>query len=99
MPKKSEENNQKIEIVEQIEHDINEHLEEMLAAVLNYISDDEVEVIDIAYLLDNTKGLREWWDEYKEKNRKHIEEEIKNSLSDLSLEDLEKIREQIKANK
>ncbi|MFS0634401.1 hypothetical protein AB1K84_00745 [Mesobacillus foraminis] len=76
-----------------------ENLNTMLAAVLNYLSDDEVEEIDIEYLLDNTPGLRNWWDQYRERNRKHIEKEIKQSLGDLTLEDLEKIREQIKGIK
>ncbi|RBP88382.1 hypothetical protein DFO70_1144 [Cytobacillus firmus] len=71
-------------------------LNRMLAAVLNYLSDDEVEEIDIEYLLANTEGLREWWDRYRENNKKQIEEEIKKSLGSLSLEELESIREQIK---
>lgn len=71
-------------------------LTRMLAAVLNYLSDDELEEIDIEYLLDDTKGLREWWDQYRESNRKDIEEEIKKSLGELSLKELEKIREKIK---
>lgn len=73
-----------------------QNLNRLLAAVLNYLSDDEVEVIDIEYLLQNTEGLQEWWDQYKEKNRKKIEEEIKKSLGNLSLEELESIREKIK---
>ncbi|RXI99811.1 hypothetical protein DS745_13080 [Anaerobacillus alkaliphilus] len=73
-----------------------ENLNRMLAAVLNYLSDDEVEEIDIEYLLANTEGLRDWWDHYRESNRKQIEEEIKNSLAELSLEELESIREKIK---
>lgn len=71
-------------------------LNRMLASVLNYLSDDEVEEIDIEYLLANTEGLREWWDQYRENNKKLIEEEIKKSLGSLSLEELESIREQIK---
>lgn len=71
-------------------------LNRMLAAVMNYISDDEVEEIDVTYLLQNTEGLKEWWDEYKESNRKDVEEEIKKSLNKLSLKELEQIREQIK---
>ncbi|MCT8136762.1 hypothetical protein H1D32_02720 [Anaerobacillus sp. CMMVII] len=67
-----------------------------LAAVLNYLSDDDVEEIDIEYLLKNTEGLQEWWDNYRESNRQQIEEEIKNALGDLSLEELEAIREKIK---
>lgn len=74
-------------------------LSNMLASVLHYISDDEVEEIDIDYILNKTEGLRDWWNSYKEKNRKHLEEEIKNSLEGLSLEDLEKIREQIVESK
>ncbi|WP_226087524.1 MULTISPECIES: hypothetical protein [Mesobacillus] len=73
-----------------------EKLNHMLAAVLNYISDDEVEVIDIEYLLNNTEGLRDWWDEYRERNRKDIEEEISKALGDLSIEELEDLREKIK---
>ncbi|WP_174727664.1 hypothetical protein [Mesobacillus harenae] len=71
-------------------------LNRLLAAVLNYLSDDEVEEIDIEYLLTNTEGLREWWDQYRETNRKQIEEEIKKSLGELSLEELESIRVKIK---
>ncbi|WNF24687.1 hypothetical protein [Mesobacillus jeotgali] len=73
-----------------------EKLNHMLAAVLNYISDDEVEVIDIDYLLNNTEGLRDWWDQYRERNRKKIEEEISKALGDLSIEELENLREKIK---
>ncbi|MEK5054930.1 MULTISPECIES: hypothetical protein [Niallia] len=72
-------------------------LNRMLASVLEYISDDEVEEIDIEYILDQTEGLRDWWNQYREKNRKRMEKEIKESLGELSLEELEKIREQIKA--
>lgn len=75
------------------------NLNRMLAAVLNYLSDDEIEEIDIEYLLDHTEGLRDWWDKYREQNRKKIEEEIKKSLDELSLEELENIREQIKGKK
>jgi hypothetical protein len=70
-------------------------LNRMLGAVMRYISDDEIAEIDIEYLLETTKGLRKWWDEYREKDRKRVEAEIKKSLSGLSLEELEKIREQI----
>jgi ElaB/YqjD/DUF883 family membrane-anchored ribosome-binding protein len=72
------------------------NLNRMLAAVLNYLSDDEVEEIDIEYLLNNTEGLREWWDKYRESNKKEIEEEIIKSLGELSLRELEDIREKIK---
>ncbi|PLT33138.1 hypothetical protein [Bacillus sp. V5-8f] len=72
------------------------NLNRMLAAVLNYLSDDEVEEIDFDYIVDKTEGLRDWWDRYRESNRKNIEEEIRKSLGELSLEELEKIREQIK---
>ncbi|WP_210367760.1 hypothetical protein [Bacillus sp. REN3] len=68
----------------------------LLGAVLEYLSDDEVEVIDIEYLLENTEGLREWWEGYRELNRQRIEKEIKESLGKLSLEDLEMIRQKIK---
>ena len=82
----------------EIEEDEDEiaNLNRMLAATLNYLSDDEVEEIDIEYLLDHTEGLRDWWDRYRESNRKEIEEEIKKSLGELSLKELEMIREQIK---
>lgn len=80
---------------EKKEDEIN-NLNRMLGAVLHYLSDDEVEEIDIEYLLENTEGLRDWWDQYRERNRKQIEEEIRRSLSDLPLEELESIREQIK---
>ncbi|MBV7504348.1 hypothetical protein KW850_03605 [Bacillus sp. sid0103] len=73
-----------------------DNLTRMLGAVLNYISDDELEELDIESLLDDTEGLREWWDRYRESNRKQIEEEIKKSLGELSLKELEKIREKIK---
>ncbi|PLR96887.1 hypothetical protein [Bacillus sp. T33-2] len=77
-------------------HDEVEQLNRMLAAVLNYLSDDEVEEIDIEYLLDHTEGLRQWWDQYRERNRNDIEKEIQESLGGLSLKDLESIREKIK---
>ena len=76
-----------------------DHLNRMLAAVLNYLLDEEVEEIDLEYLLNNTEGLREWWEQYREKNRKEIEDEIKISLEKLPLEELESIREKIKENK
>jgi hypothetical protein len=75
-----------------------DHLNRMLAAVLNYLLDEEVEEIDLEYLLNNTEGLREWWEQYREKNRKEIEDEIKISLEKLPLEELESIREKIKEN-
>ncbi|MDN4494349.1 hypothetical protein [Ureibacillus aquaedulcis] len=73
-----------------------DNLSRMLAAVLDYLADEENEEIDIEYLFDKTEGLREWRKQHQEKNRKLIEEEIKKSLGDLSFEDLQKIREQIK---
>ncbi|MFD0824273.1 hypothetical protein ACT8ZR_01170 [Neobacillus sp. M.A.Huq-85] len=73
-----------------------EKLSRMLAAVMEYLTDDDLEEMDIEYLLDSTEGLRDWWDQYRESNKKVIEDEIKKSLSELSLKDLEKIREQIK---
>ena len=73
-----------------------EKLNQLLAAVLTYLSDDDVEEIDIEYLLDHTEGLRDWWNQYRERNRKAIEDEIKKSLGDLTLEELESIREKIK---
>lgn len=75
-----------------------ENLNRLLAAVLDYLSDDEVEVIDIEYLLENTEGLREWWNQYRERNRKKIEEEITKALGDLSIEELENLREKITGN-
>ncbi|MFJ8236052.1 hypothetical protein ACIQ34_09935 [Ureibacillus sp. NPDC094379] len=75
-----------------------EDLSRMLAAVLDYLSDDENEEIDIEYIFDKTEGLREWWTQYRENNKKVIEEKIKESLSDLSFEELQKIYEQIKEN-
>ncbi|MED3688199.1 hypothetical protein P4534_05060 [Peribacillus butanolivorans] len=71
-------------------------LNRLLGAVMKYLSDDEQEEIDIEYLLENTEGLRDWWNKYRELDRKRIEEEIKKSLGDLSLEELETIREQIR---
>ncbi|WP_026695531.1 hypothetical protein [Peribacillus kribbensis] len=78
------------------QEDVNSKLTRMLASVLEYLSDDEVEEIDIEYILDKTEGMREWWKNYQENNRQKIEEEIRNRLGELSLEDLHKIREQIK---
>ncbi|MEH7504640.1 hypothetical protein V7152_21915 [Neobacillus drentensis] len=63
---------------------------------MNCVLDDELEELDIEYLLDDTEGLREWRDRYRESNRKQIEEEIKKSLGELSLKELEKIREKNK---
>ncbi|HWJ77176.1 MAG TPA: hypothetical protein VNR61_03750 [Niallia sp.] len=105
MPRKSAENIEEVEEKtspsqeEKKETSEVDKLSEMLASVLEYISDDEIEEIDIDYILDKTAGLRDWWNQYKEKNRKHIEEEIRESLGELSLEELEKIREQIKETK
>ncbi|MEH7073875.1 hypothetical protein [Neobacillus drentensis] len=72
------------------------NLSRMLAAVMNYLTDEDLEELDVEYLLDATEGLREWWEQYRESNRKQMEEEIKKSLGELSLEELEKIREKIK---
>lgn len=72
------------------------NLTRMLAAVLDYLSDEEVDEIDVQYILENTEGLQEWWNLYRESNRKLIEEEIKKSLGELSLGELQRIREQIK---
>ncbi|MGM0851207.1 MAG: hypothetical protein ACQEWI_01105 [Bacillota bacterium] len=95
MPRKNESSTeQKDEPVQ--EKDKTDRLERMLAAVLNYLSDDDIEEIDLEYLLTNTKDLREWWNLYREKNKKQVEDEIKKSLSKLTLEELESIREQIK---
>ncbi|MBI0579604.1 hypothetical protein IEC97_19770 [Neobacillus cucumis] len=78
------------------DEDETEKLSRMLAAVMEYLTDDDLEEMDIEYLLDSTEGLRDWWDQYRESNKKVIEDEIKKSLGELSLKDLEKIREQIK---
>ncbi|GAA0337935.1 hypothetical protein GCM10008967_30270 [Bacillus carboniphilus] len=106
MPKKAaseqegteKEKNNVVPIKEEKEDQI-KSLNRMLGAVLEYLSDDQIEEIDIEYLLQNTKGLQEWWDKYREQNRKKIEEEVKKSLEGLSLDELEKIREQIKQKK
>jgi Asp-tRNA(Asn)/Glu-tRNA(Gln) amidotransferase C subunit len=99
MPRKTEKAIEVKDINVLSEIDVNEdevsRLNRMLGAVMKYISDDEIVEIDIEYLLENTEGLRKWWNEYREKDRKKVEEEIKKSLSSLSLEELEKIREQI----
>ena len=71
-------------------------LNRLLGEVMRYLSDDEQEEIDIEYLLENTDGLREWWDQYRELDRKRVEEQIKNSLGELPVEDLELILEQIR---
>jgi transposase-like protein len=81
------------------ENETIDKLEKMLAAVLHYLSDDEIEEIDLEYLLANTENLRDWWKNYQEKNKKKIEDEIKASLNMLSFEELENIREQIKKKK
>lgn len=104
MPKKSAPSSEEVESEEKkVEplknNDEISNLNRMLAAVLNYLSDDEIEEIDIEYLLDHTEGLRDWWEKYREQNRKSIEEEITKSLNELSLEELESIREQIKDKK
>lgn len=72
------------------------NLHRMLGEVMKYISDENIVEIDIEYLLNQTEGLREWWNEFREQDRKRLEEEIKKSLQHLSLEELEKIQEQIK---
>ncbi len=103
MPRKAAENNAELDR-EDIVHSLNNiqskeevnNLSRMLAAVLDYLSDEENEEIDIEYIFDNTEGLRDWWAQYRENNRKLIEEEIKKSLSELSFEELQRIKEQIK---
>ncbi len=102
MPKKPSQSNEELdkENIDQIpnshqNNDEIDNLTRMLASVLDYLSDEDNEEIDIGYIFDNTKGLREWWSRYQESNRKLIEEEIRESLSKLSLEQLNKIREQI----
>ena len=71
-------------------------LNRLLGEVMRYLSDDEQEEIDIEYLLENTDGLKEWWDQYRELDRKRVEEQIKNALGELPVEDLELILEQIR---
>lgn len=73
-----------------------ENLSRMLAAVLEYLSDEDLEEIDIEFLLNDTEGLREWWDKYRERSRKQIEKDIKASLGILTLKELESIQEQIR---
>lgn len=72
-----------------------DQLNRMLGTVMKYISNDEIEEIDLEYLLDSTDGLRDWWNNYRELDRKKVVEEIKKALGGLSLEELEKIQEQI----
>lgn len=98
MPKKQSENlsDNTIEKNEAILQKEIDQLNQMLASVLTYITDEDVEVIDFDYLLDHTEDLREWWDKYQEKNRKNIEEEIKRSLKNLSLNELQELRKNIK---
>ncbi|MCM3388332.1 hypothetical protein [Ureibacillus chungkukjangi] len=104
MPRKSSQTNEESETVEieevdkasnNLQNEI-DNLSRMLAAVLDYLADEENEEIDIEYLFDKTEGLREWRKQYQEKNRKLIEDEIKKSLGNLSFEELQRIREQIK---
>lgn len=73
-----------------------ERLNRLLGAVMRYLSDDEQEEIDIEFLLENTEGLREWWDQFREINRSRVEEQIMHSLSELPVVDLESILEQIR---
>ncbi|WP_066304427.1 hypothetical protein [Bacillus sp. FJAT-29814] len=73
-----------------------ENLTRMLGAVLTYMTDDELVEIDIEGLIDQTEGLRDWWNEYQESNKKQLEDEIKKSLGELSLKELQKIQEKIK---
>lgn len=102
MPRKAISNDEPLEVetkanlIKEKGNDEIRNLSRMLADVLNYLSDEEVEEIDIEFLLNNTEGLREWWDQYRESNRKQIEKEIQQSLGELSLKELESIRQQIK---
>ncbi|MED3563057.1 hypothetical protein [Bacillus xiapuensis] len=103
MPRKAAQNDETIDEESKVvflddkeKGDESADLSRMLAAVMNYLTNDDLEELDIEYLLDSTVGLRAWWNRYRESNKKIIEEEIKKSLGDLSLKDLEKIREQIK---
>lgn len=105
MPRKSAQNNEESENelvpfpnTEQKQGEV-EDLTRMLAAVLEYLSDDSNEEIDVGYLFDSTEGLREWWTQYQENNRKKIEDEITASLGELTLDDLNKIRDQVKGKK
>ncbi|MBD7937856.1 MULTISPECIES: hypothetical protein [Cytobacillus] len=84
MAKKEENNNKEIN-----------HLNSMLAAVMNYLTDETVEEIDFDYLLDSTEGLRQWWNEYEEQHKREIAKEIKQSLEGLSLKELQQIKKQI----
>jgi hypothetical protein len=101
MPRKSVQNNEEPEkeLDGPIDRNSNsevENLARMLGAVLTYLTDDELEEIDIEGLIDNTEGLRNWWNQYQEGNKKQLEEEIKKSLGELSLKELQKIQEKIK---
>lgn len=71
------------------------HLNAMLAAVLNYLTDERVEEIDFDYLLDSTNGLRQWWNEYEEQHKQQVANEIKQSLDQLSLKELQQIKQQL----
>ncbi|RHW33959.1 hypothetical protein D1B33_14220 [Lysinibacillus yapensis] len=102
MPRKTAEtNDQEESMTVPVPQNIDEidNISRMLGSVLDYLSDEENEEIDIEYIFDKTEGLREWWGRYQERNRKKIEEEIKASLGELSFEDLQKIHEQIKENR
>ncbi|PFP24702.1 hypothetical protein COJ96_21930 [Bacillus sp. AFS073361] len=103
MPRKASLNNEVPDTEEIVVSQTNQKKEDdidklsrMLGAVMSYLSDDELEELDIEYLLDDTEGLRDWWDQYRESNKKQLEEEIKESLGELSLKELEEIREKIK---
>lgn len=74
----------------------NARLNRMLGDVMKYISNEEIQEIDIEYILEQTDGLREWWGEYQKHERKRVEEAIKKSLNELSLDELEKISEKIR---
>ncbi|MEL3959866.1 hypothetical protein [Lysinibacillus endophyticus] len=101
MPRKSSQSNEESDIEKAVQvpssqQEEIDNLTRMLAAVLDYLTDEDNEEIDVEFMLDNTEGLREWHKQYRESNRKLIEEEIKESLENLSFEELQKIREQIK---
>jgi len=103
MPRKASLNNEVPDTEENVVSQTNQKKEDdidklsrMLGAVMSYLSDDELEELDIEYLLDDTEGLRDWWDQYRESNKQQLEEEIKESLGELSLKELEEIREKIK---
>ncbi|MET3508566.1 hypothetical protein [Halalkalibacter oceani] len=98
MPRKNEQINEQKNNVVNLDTSENKKLTEWLGFILDYLSDETNEEIDVEYLFDNAEGLREWWEQYQENNRKIIIEEIKNKLGKLSLEELKEIREKVKGD-